>query len=172
MNIKGLLIFALMLFSTFVFCQNNHFWESKYHELNFSYSDDFYLVNPRLDDNKKLLLALKDSVDNSSIIIRIKEDISKEIVSDESYYETVKNQMLSANSNNKLILEKDTIFKEKEFHLLIFEMQIKFGNFYHSVYINRDGDKIYIFQISFPQLDDNYLKFPKKINYIIESLKI
>lgn len=172
MKIKTLLMFTLILVSTSVFCQHHNSWKSKHHELSFDYSDNFYLITPRLDTSKKLILALKDSIDNSSIILRIKEDVSKELVSDDSYYEAVKNQMLSANSNNKLIFEKNTIFKGEEFHLLIFDMHIKFGNFYQSVFINRNGKEIYTFQISFPHIDDDYMKFPENVNKIIESLKI
>jgi hypothetical protein len=141
-------------------------------ELNFN--DNWELIIPVLDTDHKTLVGIKDNNDNSSLTIKITEDIPKEQLSDDTYFDAVQEQMLNANSENKLLTRDKMVFKKTKFNRMIFFMKTKFGEIIHTVYVHRNGEKIIGIQFSYPQnmILNPTEKVPTKIEKLLNDLKI
>ncbi len=140
---KEILILLFCFISTVLFCQNstNSVWKSKRSSLELVFNNQWKLIKPYLDEDEKVIVGLADQTDHSSFTVKITEDYPKAIVSDERYFNAIKEQMLNANSRNKLIEEGEVKFKEGYYYRLIFFMITKFGEMTHTVYTKRDGEK-------------------------------
>lgn len=153
--------------------KSNGQWKSQKNNLQLNFTNKWELIHPILDTDKKTLVGVKDNNDNSSFIIKITEDVSKELLSDDNYLDIVQEQMLSTNSENKLLIRDKIVFNKTEFNRMIFFMKTKFGKVIHTVYTHRNGDKIIGIQFSYPEaLNENPIEnTPAKIDTLLKGVK-
>ncbi len=131
----------MLLHSIFSFCQNseNIVWKSDYSELQLKFDDNWQIIKPYVDSQKKNLFGIINKKDNSSVVVKITNDVRKEHLSDLVYEDAIKDQMLKGNNENKLLVHDKIDFKGLKFTRLTFLMKIKFGYFVSIGYTHRTG---------------------------------
>ena len=148
---KGLLpSFLLLAMTSCGQFTDSSAWKSSYHLLSFSYKNPWQLL-PTLDTKKETLTGVIDFSDGKSYIIKIGDDLSKEKLSDETYYSGIKKAMLAPNAANQLVFEGDTLFHSQQGHRLDFIMKTdKWGWMKQVNIIRRDGQEFFSIQILYP----------------------
>lgn len=150
-----LIITLILLFLSNYECKGQTFWTSKFHEFEIEL-DSLWTVLPSIDTKEKMLFGVIDKTDGKSYIIKITKDVPTDQLSDEQYYQTIRELMLGANSENKLLEEKESEFHGEKYHEQIFIMNTpKWGVLKQNSYIRRTGQLLYSIQISFPINDKN-----------------
>ncbi len=170
------LLLGIIVLLGFQMCtvKSNGNWKSEKNNLELNFSDNWELIIPTLDTYKKTLVGIKDNNDNSSLTVKITDDVSKDQLTDEFYFDAIKEQMLNANSDNKFVIEGKVVFKGIEFHRLIFFMATKFEEMTHTIYTHRNGEKMIGIQFSYPKsLTENPTgSIPMKIEELLTGMKI
>ncbi|MFD2601107.1 hypothetical protein [Flavobacterium suzhouense] len=173
---KIILLFLLLFNSIFSFSQNSEkgIWKSSYSELRLKFDENWQLITPQLDSERKTMIALTDSKDHSSITVKITDDVPKEQLSDEAYNDAVKEQMLKADAENKFLVQEVIDFKEKKFTVQIFLMKTKFGDFALTCYTYRDGRKVKSIQLAYPRslVSNPGKELPEKIKKVLSDMNI
>lgn len=149
-------------------------WKSKYFDFNVEFDTQWSLL-PSIDTKEKSLFGVIDKSDGKSYIIKIVDDVSKDLLSDTGYYQLIKSQMLNENKKNLLIKELDTIIHGKKFHHQAFLMDTKkWGLLKQYAYIYRDGIKMISIQFSFPIEEKNAYEetIPKMLVELDKRIKI
>ncbi len=154
--------------------KSNGKWKSEKTNLELTFNDKWELIIPNLDTDNKTLVGIKDNSDNSALTVKITDDVPKAQLSDEYYFEAIKEQMLNANSENELVTEDKIDFKGTEYHRLIFSMKTKFGEMTHTIYTHRNGEKLVGIQFTYPKnlTEKPIVKIPLKIEEILNGMKI
>ena len=148
--------------------------KSKVSKLELNFNSNWKFIEPHIDSEEKTLVGLTDPIDHSSITVKITEDLPKEQISDEYYFSVIKDQMLNANSNNKLVYENEIEFKGIKFHRFVFNMHTKFGELTQTLYIHRNGKKMTSIQFGCPKtlVDNSNEYMHTKIENILNDLKL
>ena len=174
-NISRFSILVLVSIS-FQMCtlKSNEKWKSEKTNLELNFNDKWELILPNLDTDNKTLVGIKDNSDNSSLTVKITDDIPKEQLSNEYYFGAIKEQMLNANSENLLVAEDKIEFNGTEYHRLIFFMTTKFGEMTHTVYTHRNGKKVIGIQYTYPKnlIENPTEKIPLKIEEVLNGMKL
>ena len=171
-------LLLLLILISFQRCtvKSNGQWKSEITNLELNFNENWEIIKPDIDSEDEILIGIIDKRDNSSLTVKISEDVSKEILSDESYYNFTKMQMLSENNRNELITEDEIEFKGAKFHRMILLMKTKYGKMIHTVYIHRNEEKKKItgIQFSYPEkLVDNPIEIiPLKLKEILNNMKL
>jgi hypothetical protein len=90
---KNVIIALLLLInSSLVSCQNSvdGNWKSKVSDLELVFDDQWKLIQTNVDDQEKVLVGLVDQADHSSFTVKITRDVPKDQLSDELYFESIK----------------------------------------------------------------------------------
>jgi len=170
--------YILILLPFFISCQmctikTDGTWYSDHTNLELIFDENWKLIVPYYDTEKNTMVGIKDNSDDSSFIVTIKNDVSKEQVSNELYFDFIKDKMINASPDNKLLYEEEIDFKEDKFQRLVFLMHTKYGEMIQNVYINRDGVKSLTVQFVYPAL--NYsnppYNYPPKFELLLDNLK-
>ena len=169
------IILAFILIS-FQSCttKSNGQWKSQKTNLELNFDNRWELIIPNLDTENKTLVGIKDNTDNSSLTVKITDDIPKEQLSDDYYFDAIQKQMINANPENKLLVRDKIEFKESEYNRFIFSMKTKFGKMIHTIYTDRNGNKVIGIQFSYPEglIENPIDKVPTKIEKILIDLKL
>jgi hypothetical protein len=129
----------------------NRVWSSDYHPVRVSYGPPWTVIQPYIDSADKLLVGFIDNSDGKSFTVKVGRDVNRDVVSDAEYNDAVRNQMLSAHSQNRLMDEGDVEFHGKSFHRMRFRMHTeKWGELCLFVYTHRTGERVIVVQIAFP----------------------
>lgn len=143
-------------------------WKSKFHTVSIQY-DSTWSKMPVVDSKEKMVFGLIDKKDGKSLILKIAEDVSQDILSDSLYYSVTRDQMLNANSKNKYLGESDTLLGDRKFHIMMFEMHTKnWGILKQYGFIYRDGKSMISLQLSYPF---GYAKMPEAQLILLDQLK-
>ena len=175
---KNTFRFLMLIFASFCFqmctVKPDGQWKSVNTNLELNFNDKWELIIPNIDTNNKTLVGIKDNLDDSSLTVKITEDVPKEQFSDALYFSNIIDQMLNVNSKNKLLLEDNIEFKKTEYHRMIFFMKTKYGEMIQTVYTCRNGEKAIGIQFTYPKnLTDNPAEvIPPKINKVLNEMKI
>tara|TARA_B000000475_G_C15728694_1_gene337648 strand:+ start:22 stop:540 length:519 start_codon:yes stop_codon:yes gene_type:complete len=153
---------------------SNNDWKSKYSNIEIKYGDNWSLIPLQIDNNEKTIVGIIDNSDKSSIVIKLTADVPKEQLSDSTYLEAIKHQMLNQHSSNKILNSEKIQFKGKTYYSVSILMHTKHGQLIQKLYLNRDGKKIKSIQISFPSLDKTKspVEIPAKITKVLQSLVV
>ena len=149
-------------------------WKSDKTNLELNYNKSWQLIVPYLDTDTKTHVGLIDKSDHASFIVTISGDVSQEVLSDDDYLSAVKEQMISANTRNRLLKQDKIGFKGKKYHRLIFYMQTKFGEMYSTTYIHRDGTQTTGIQFNYPcNFKESPIKtIPAKFQQLLTDLML
>ena len=163
------LIVIFIVFTQHLISQNA--WVPQHANIEISYSTPWEKISQGYDTPKGTLAGFMDQSDKSSVIVKTVKDVSKEMLSDYKYYQSIRQQMLKVNSANKLLDEDEEVIDSQTFHVMTFQMQTKFGIFIQKLYTLRNGVKILTIQIGYPKslVSDVKLK-PKKVNQFIQGI--
>lgn len=125
-------------------------WRSQYASISFDIYSPWKQL-PTLDTEKETLTGVIDNSDGKSFIVRIGKDISKEILSDSSFYLGIKKTMLEANKENKVLSESDTVMHSLEMHRIDFLMKTDRWGWVRQINLSlRDGARFVAIQILHP----------------------
>lgn len=152
-------------------------WKSKFRKLSFEYAHPWELL-PSYETNEETLVSIVDKTDRASYIIRMGDDVSQEESSNKEYYQEIKQNILEAHKENKLIKEDDIIFKNQRMHRMMFLLHTeKYGQLRSVSLIKRTGREVILLQISNPvkaltTLTDTFpskmLLFNEKLNFTLK----
>ncbi|WP_146602102.1 hypothetical protein [Novipirellula aureliae] len=147
-------------------------WRSDHHDVSFQYPRDWTLLQPFLDSEKAVTAGAIDNTTGMSLVIKLTEDVPKTMVSDETYFEAVRNQMLTHASGNTLLDESETEFVGSRYHRMHFTMtNPKFdGDFRQVAYIRRTGEFCIACQLNYPVSTDNQI--PPQLQSLIDGLEL
>lgn len=146
-------------------------WSSDHRKLSFQYFSPWTLL-PSLDTKSKTLAGVIDKSDGASYIIQITGDVSLDKLSNDSYYDYVKEKMLSAHKQNKILLEDNINFHNKRFHRIIFMLHTKWGLLKEISLINRTGIECTSIQISFPANENSVHDLPVKLKQLDKKVNL
>jgi hypothetical protein len=151
-------------------------WSSKHRKLSFTYTSPWQLL-PGMESQEKTLAGVIDKTDGTSYLLQIGDDVSKERLTDSEYYEGARNTMLAANSNNRLVLEDDTIYHGMKAHRQVYVLEAKrWGTISHVTYIIRNEQEYLSVQISYPhskqavigRLPENLARFDETVRVTVK----
>lgn len=127
-----------------------------------------------MDTKEQTLTGVIDNSDGKSYIIKMTNDLSKDIVSDDKLFQNAKETMLNANADNKLLREGDTVFHSQKTHLMVFYINtIKWGPMKQVSFMSRNGKEYFSIQILFPvKLEDIDKPIPEEILRFDNTVKI
>ena len=129
-------------------------WKSVNRILSFEYANPWSIL-PTLDTKGKTLTGVIDKRDGKSYVIQITDDVAKGKLSDEAYFDGVKQTMLQANKKNMLIAESDTTFHGMKAHSQSYLMYTqKWGLLKQVSFVIRTGIEFVSVQILFPIIDE------------------
>ena len=154
--------------------EKSEIWKSKYYDITIEFNIPWSQM-PSIDSKEKSLFGVLDKNDGKSYVVKIVDDVSKDILSDSSYFEFTKKIMLDENEKNILLNETDTVIHGKNFHCLTFLMNTtKWGTMKQYGYIYRDGIKMISIQISFPieEKNANQASIPEALIELDNGIKI
>lgn len=149
-------------------------WKSNFHSFKAEYDSPWELI-PSLSTKEKTVFGLIDKSDGKSYIVKITNDVSKDVLSDADYYEASKELMLNANNQNTLVDERDVKFHDEYFHRQVFVMHTdKWGVLLQHAFTRRTGELAYSVQISYPlkEGDSEKLELPKLITELDQNIRI
>jgi hypothetical protein len=130
---------------------------------------------PAMDTKEKTKIGLVDLHDGKSYIIQMMADVSKDSLTDASYYEYSKQLMLQPDKRNKLLFENDTIYHGHSFRQMVFLMFTeKWGLLKMVSLIRRTGKECCTVQISFPVSEKkaNERDVPAQLRELDEHIRI
>lgn len=130
-------------------------WKSKYHRLEVEYSSP-WIKFPERDNYDETLFSLLDPRNGTSYVIKIMDDVSTNVLSNDSYYEANMNMVLESNMENQLLSENDITFHGKIYHRQIFLIHtLKWGLLKQFANFHRNGEHLYSILMSFPVDEEN-----------------
>jgi hypothetical protein len=89
-------------------------WRSEHHPVTIEFSHPWGLTDSPLDSEKRVVVGLLDSTDGSSYVVKIGEDASSELVSDDVLHAAIKEQMSAAQA--ELVHESTADQHDASFH--------------------------------------------------------
>lgn len=148
-------------------------WESSVRDFSFSYPDTWSLVTPSQDTEAQLLVGVLEPESGMSMVVTIRDDVPKTMLTDEDYLSAVKKQMVDHAGGNELIAEGEATFFDRPFNLLEFSMlNPKYrAEFRQMLVVRRTGKQCITFQLNFPSgvVDDGV---PADLQSIIDSVRL
>ena len=163
-----LIILILVLTSCFRF-DSNSTWTSEFYKVSIEYKDPMKLMHKKLDNENQLLVLCFNSKQNQSITIKIDKDLPIEQLSNETYYNGLKQTMLKENIDNNLLYEKDTLYHGQYYHSMVFYMNSSKGERKMHCNILRKEGLMYSVQLAYPCRKEEALSRPIPIEIITQD---
>lgn len=170
-----ILLSSLLLFS----CSgslsgaNKKTWKSPQHQLEVTYAHPWEVIHS-VSSPKETIFGLIDNSDGKSYVIKIAQDVSQELLSDQDYISSIQGQMLSQDSHNRLILTGETPFHGQTYNHLVFIMHTKkWGVMAQHAFTLRSEGLAYSAQISYPvQSDVEAMNWPEALKELNDQILI
>ena len=173
MTYKFFSTFILLFFICNSSIAQEQFWESDHVAFSVHYQAPWELIGWPLDVSDKTLVAFTDPTDNASVMIKIVDDVSKEMLSDKAYYKATINKFLSLHPENQLINEASYKHKDGVFYMITLRLKIKFGDFISRILIRRNQDKMYSIQVSYPyNASLSSEQMPHKVTQLLNGVSL
>jgi len=149
-------------------------WSSAFHPVRIRYSSPWSLIRPTQDSQDKVLVGLIDNCDGKSIVIKVAEDVSRDDLSDASYFNAIKELLVSHNEGNKFVDETNEHFHGASYRRMRFIVNNEKWNhlFCQTAYARRTGEYAVTCQISYPIDSESNVEFPAEIVRLLEQLQL
>ena len=149
-------------------------WVSKHHPVHLYLPDGWTLIRPFLDSKTAVTVGIVNATTNQSLVIKVTQDVSDELVSDDLYRDAIIQQMVAAADGNKFIDESSVVFQGAPFNKMRFLMNHQKLNrlVCQNLFVRRTGEKSIACQVNYPVKSDRDLDTPPEIDTLLERIKL
>ena len=149
-------------------------WRSKFYPIRVTIADHWKVIQPSKDSADGVTVGFIDDSDGCSMVIKVTQDVSKDLLSDETYFSAVRDQMVNHSPENELLDELETQFKNATYYRMRFAMWNKQfeGLFCQSLYVRRTGELSITCQVNHPIQSKTELNLPAKLKELLRELKL
>ena len=149
-------------------------WQSAHHAVELKYDPPWRLIVPLRDQSDSLLVGVVDETDGKSCVIKVDADVPQTEVSDDIYFEAIREQMTSHMTGNKLVDERDVESHGAVFRRFRFTMRNpKWDHlFCQMIYVRRTGSHMISCQLSFPIESHLQLEIPSSLVELDRAIRL
>ena len=149
-------------------------WKSKFHPIRIEIPPGWRVIPQFKDSAECVTVCLIDDTDGSSLVIKVTEDVSSDLLSNDQYFAAVREQMVNQHPGNKLVDEQKESFANGTFHRMRFTMSNQKFNerFCQELYIRRTGVLAVACQLNYPVCSSLDLVPPEKMKRLLNGLEL